>query len=169
MCDEMGENLSAIVAVANDGAIGQNGNLLCHVPADMKHFKTMTMGHSIIMGRRTFESFPRGPLPGRQNIVVTHSATFSADGVTVAHSVRQALEAATMPGEVFVIGGAQIYAATIMDISTLHLTRLYADFPDADTYFPSLNPQDWAEVSREDFPADDRNPCPFSFITLKRK
>lgn len=165
----MGRNLSAIVVIAQDGAIGKNGGLLCHLPADLKHFKAITMGHSIIMGRKTFESFPKGALPGRQNIVITRNPQFAPQGVTVVHSVAQAIAAAEMPGEVFVIGGAQIYGETIDEISTLYLTELHATFAEADTYFPPINPQDWTEISREDHEADERNPYPFSFVTLKRK
>ena len=167
--DEMGKNLSAIVVIAQDGAIGKNGELLCHLPADLKHFKAITMGHSIVMGRKTFESFPKGALPGRQNIVVTRNTAFSAPGVTVAHSVQQAIEMASMPGDVFVIGGAQIYRATIEEIGTLYLTQLHATFADADTYFPPINAQDWQQVSREDHEADERNRYDYSFITLRRK
>ena len=108
--------LSAIVVVAENGAIGRDGGLLCHLPADLRHFKGLTMGHSIVMGRRTFESFPKGALPGRQNIVITRSRTYRREGFTVAHSLTEAIDAATMPGEVFIIGGAQIYAEHIADM-----------------------------------------------------
>ncbi len=109
----MEKKLSAIVVVAHNGAIGKNGDLLCHLPADLKHFKAITMGHSIIMGRKTFESFPKGPLPGRQNIVVTRNTQYHPEGATIVHSVEQAIAQAEMPGEVFIIGGAQLYKATI--------------------------------------------------------
>ena len=97
--------LSAIVAIDRNGAIGKQGQLLCHMPADMRHFKEITMGHSIIMGRKTFESFPKGALPGRQNIVITRNRNYAPEGVTVAHSVDEALSVATMPGDMFIIGG----------------------------------------------------------------
>ena len=96
----MGKQISAIVAIARDGAIGKNGDLLWHLSADMKHFKSITMGHSIVMGRTTFESFPKGALPGRQNIVVTRSADYHPENVTIAHSIADAIDAAEMPGEV---------------------------------------------------------------------
>ena len=162
-------SLAAIVVVAQDGAIGRGGDLLCHLPADLKHFKRITMGHSIVMGRRTFESFPKGALPGRQNIVITRNLHFAAQGVTVVHSVDEALDAATMPGNVFIIGGAQIYAATFHRVTTLHLTRLHATFPQADAFFPAIDPSEWQVIDEEHHPADDRNPYPYTFVTLRRK
>ena len=161
--------LAAIVVVAQDGAIGRGGNLLCHLPADLKHFKQITMGHSIIMGRKTFDSFPKGALPGRQNIVVTRNPHFHAPDVTVAHTVDEALRAVEMPGEVFIIGGAQIYAATFAMIQTLYLTRLHATFPGADAFFPDINPDEWKVVDQQPHPADDRNAYPYTFVTLVRK
>ena len=161
--------LAAIVVVDDDGAIGRNGDLLCHLPADLKHFKAITMGHSIIMGRRTFDSFPKGALPGRQNIVITRNKHFSAPDVTVVHSVDEAIKAATMPGEVFIIGGAQIYAATFERVTTLYLTRLHASFPEADAFFPPINPDEWDVIDEEPHDPDDRNPHPYTFITLRRK
>ena len=169
-CDEQHDrNVAAIVVVAQDGAIGRRGDLLCHLPADLKHFKQITMGHSIVMGRRTFDSFPKGALPGRQNIVVTRNPHFSAPDVTVVHSVDEALRAASMPGDVFIIGGAQIYAATFQSVTTLHLTRLHASFPDADAFFPTIDPDEWQVIDEEPHPADDRNPYPYTFVTLRRK
>lgn len=169
--DEMEKKLSAIVAVAQDGAIGAAGALLCHLPADLKHFKAMTMGHPIVMGRKTFESFPHGPLPGRQNVVVTRNPDYRApEGVAVVHSLAEAVEAATMPGEVMVIGGAQIYREAMPLISTLHLTRIEARFPQADTFFPEINAGEWQVDGEEDrHEADERNPFAYSFVCLRRK
>ena len=161
--------ISAIVVIAEDGAIGRDGDLLCHLPADLKHFKQITMGHSIVMGRRTFESFPKGALPGRQNIVITRNPHFAAPDVTVAYSVDEAIAAATMPGEVFIIGGAQIYAATIDRVDTLYLTKLHATFDGADAFFPAINPDDWEVISEEHHKADERNAYSYTFVTLKRK
>ncbi|MBR1881883.1 MAG: dihydrofolate reductase [Muribaculaceae bacterium] len=164
----MEKQLSAIVVVARDNSIGKNGGLLCHLPADLKHFKTLTMSHSIIMGRHTFESFPKGALPGRQNIVITRQNDYQALGATVAHSPEEALEAVAMPGEVFVIGGEQIYRAMMPLVRVLHLTRIHADFPDADAHFPLVNPQQWRVVSKEAHKADERNPYDYDFVTLAR-
>ena len=165
----MEQKLSAIVVIAQDGAIGKNGDLLCHLPADLKHFKTITMGHSIVMGRKTFESFPKGPLPGRQNIVVTRNHDYHPQGVTVVHSVDEALSRVEMAGEVFVVGGAQLYGATFDRVDTLYLTLLHHEFADADTFFPAFDHSEWTELAREDHYADEKNPYPYSFVTLKRK
>ncbi len=165
----MSKQISAVVAVAHHGAIGKNGQLLWHLPADMKHFKAITMGHSIVMGRATFESFPKGALPGRQNIVLTHRTDYHPDGVTIAHSIDEAIAAAEMPGEVMIIGGAQIYAATIGMVRSIHLTKVDAEFPDADAFFPPLPPSEWEQCSEERHSPDERNPLPYTFLTLKRK
>ena len=161
--------LSAIVAIDRNGAIGKRGQLLCHMPADMRHFKETTMGHSIIMGRKTFESFPKGALPGRQNIVITRNRDYAPDGVTVVHSVDEALAAATIPGEVFIIGGEQIYNATFPLVGTIHLTVIDHKFNDVDAFFPRIDMRSWTITEQEPHPADDRNPYPFTFMTLKRK
>lgn len=165
----MNKMLSAIVAIDRNGAIGKQGQLLCHLPADMRHFKETTMGHSIVMGRKTFESFPKGALPGRQNIVITRNRDYAPEGVTVVHSVSEALAAATMPGEVFIIGGEQIYRATFPLVSTIHLTVINHKFKDVDAYFPRIDMRSWAITEQEEHPADDRNPYPYTFMTLKRK
>ncbi|MBR6284257.1 MAG: dihydrofolate reductase [Muribaculaceae bacterium] len=167
--DQSRRRLAAVVVVAEDGGIGRDGDLLCHLPADLKHFKQLTMGHSIVMGRRTFDSFPKGALPGRQNIVVTRNRRFTAPGVTVVHDIDAAIAAAEMPGDVIIIGGAQIYAATLHRVSTLHLTRLHATFPDADAHFPAIDPDQWETVSEEPHPADERNPYAYTFVTLRRR
>ncbi len=160
--------LCAIVVIDANGAIGYKGQLLCHLPADLKHFKSITMGHSVVMGRHTLESFPRGPLPGRQNIVVSRQAEYAPAGVTIARSIDEALSLATMPGAVFVIGGAQVYAATFDQIDTLYLTRIKHTFSEADVYFPAIEASEWVEVAAEDHEADARNPYPYTFVTLKR-
>ena len=161
--------LSAIVAIDRNGAIGKDGQLLCHLPADMRHFKETTMGHSIVMGRKTFESFPKGALPGRQNIVITRNHNYAAEGVTVVHSVDEALAAATMEGEVFIIGGEEIYRATFPLVGTIHLTVIDHKFKDADAHFPRIDMRSWTITEQEEHPADDRNPYPITFMTLRRK
>ena len=162
-------NLAAIVVVAENGAIGKNGDLLCHLPADLKHFKNITMGHTIIMGRRTWESLPKGALPGRKNVVITRNADFVAEGAEVYHSLEEALEATACDEGRFIIGGGMLYREAFSLTNVLHLTRLQASFLDADTFFPEFDEQDWKEVSREDHDADERNPYPYSFIELRRK
>ena len=162
------KSIHAIVAVASDWAIGRQGELLCHLPADMKHFKEVTMGHSIVMGRKTFESFPRRPLPGRQNIVITRNLQWHYPGVTVAHSVEDAI-AATETDDVFIIGGADIYEQTLPLVDVLHLTMIHARWASADAFFPVLDMNQWQEVDREHHGSDHRNAYEFDFITLKRR
>ena len=158
-----------IVAIDRNGAIGKQGQLLCHLPADMRHFKDITMGHSIVMGLKTFESFPKGALPGRQNIVITRNSDYAPQGVTVAHGIDEALAAATMPGEVFIIGGAEVYRATFPLVNTIYLTVIDHKFKDTDAHFPRIDMRSWTITSQEEHPADDRNPYPYTFMTLKRK
>ena len=161
-------SVHAIVAVASDWAIGRQGELLCHLPADMKHFKEVTMGHSIVMGRKTFESFPRRPLPGRQNIVITRNRQWQYPGVTVVHSVEEAIAAAETQ-DVFIIGGADVYAQTLPMVEVLHLTVIHARWACADAYFPTFDMTEWQEVEREHHTSDHRNAYEFDFITLKRR
>jgi len=162
------KTLKAIVAIDENGAIGRQGDLLCHLPADMRHFKEVTMGHSIVMGRKTFESFPRRPLPGRQNIVITRNATWQYAGTTVVHSLDEAIEAAETD-TVFVIGGAQVYSLALPRVDVLHLTLIHARWASADVFFPTLDPDEWQEVGREHHESDHRNAYEFDFITLKRR
>ena len=162
------KSIHAIVAVASDWAIGRQGDLLCHLPAAMKHFKEVTMGNSIVMGRKTFESFPRRPLPGRQNIVITRNADWQYPGVTVVHGLEDAIAAAETD-TVFIIGGAQVYEQALPLVDVLHLTQIHARWADADVYFPALNMDEWQEVSREHHASDHRNAYEFDFITLKRR
>lgn len=161
-------SIHAIVAIDENGAIGRQGDLLCHLPADMKHFKEVTMGHSIVMGRKTFESFPRRPLPGRQNIVITRNAGWQYDGVTVAHSLEDAIAAAETD-TVFIIGGEQVYEQALPQVDVLYLTQIHARWASADAYFPAIDMNEWQEVSREHHESDHRNAYEFDFITLKRR
>lgn len=112
------------------------------------------------MGRTTFESFPKGALPGRQNIVVTRNADYHPENVTIAHSIADAIDAAEMPGEVMIIGGAQIYAATIDMVSTIYLTRVDAEFPDADTFSPPSTPTSGRNVVWSTTKPTTATPCP---------
>ena len=162
------KSVHAIVAVASDWAIGRQGGLLCHLPADMRHFKEVTMGHSIVMGRKTFDSFPRRPLPGRQNIVITRNADWQYPDVTVAHSLDDAI-AVAHTDTVFVIGGAQVYEQALPLVDVLHLTCIHARWASADVFFPALDMNEWQEVNREHHNSDHRNAYEFDFITLKRR
>jgi len=162
------KSIKAIVAVDENWAIGRQGDLLCHLPADMRHFKQVTMGHSIVMGRKTFESFPRRPLPGRQNIVITRNAGWQYPGVTVVHSLEEAIQVAETDS-VFIIGGAQVYELALPCVDELYLTSIHARWATADAFFPALDLDEWQEVSREHHTSDHRNAYEFDFITLKRR
>lgn len=164
----MNKQIHAIVAVDENWAIGRQGDLLCHLPADMRHFKQVTMGYSIVMGRKTFESFPRRPLPDRQNIVITRNAGWQYPGVTVVHSVEEAIAAAETD-TVYIIGGAQVYELALPLVEVLHLTVIHARWASADAFFPTLDMSEWQEVSREHHQSDHRNAYEFDFVTLKRR
>lgn len=134
-----------IAAVALDRAIGRKGELLVRLKADMRHFRQATLGHTVIMGRRTFESLPSGALPGRRNIVVTRNADFAATGCLRASSLEEALRLASDNGETeaYVIGGGQIYAEAIDVANELDITELQIEASDADTWFPPIDTQRW--------------------------
>lgn len=147
--------------------IGKNNQLPWRLPADLQHFKTITMGKPILLGRKTYESIGR-PLPGRCNIVVTRDINFQAPGCIVANSLETALLAADYCEEIIVVGGAVIYQHLLPRTHRLYMTIIHHHF-EGDTYFPDLNMNEWQEVSREDHQADKENPYAYSFITLDRK
>jgi dihydrofolate reductase len=145
--------ISLIAAVASNGVIGREGRMPWHLPADLKHFKALTMGHAIVMGRKTFDSIGR-LLPGRRTIIVTHQRGFHFEGATVVHSLEQAIEQARGDDEVFVIGGGEIYAMALPMADRLHMTEL-ALTPQGDARFPAFDRSAWRETSRESHRAED--------------
>lgn len=157
------QELVFIYARAANGVIGREGHLPWRLPADLRHFKTVTMGKPMIMGRRTFDSFP-APLPGRRHIVLTRDRGWQAEGAEVAHSVDEALALAG-EGEVAVIGGAQIYALLQDKAARIELTEIHADY-EGDTVMPPLGPE-WREVARDEHAAEGDRPA-YSFVTLVR-
>ena len=159
--------LSMIVAAAEDGAIGRGGDLIWRISADLKRFKAITMGHTIIMGRKTWDSLPKGALPGRRNVVVTRDEAFAAVGADVYHSLEEAV-ASCNGQEAFIIGGAQIYGQSLPMVERLYLTKVFASYSDADAHFPMLNDDDWEVVNEEavEQTADGLN---YQFVDLKRK
>ncbi len=156
--------VSLVVARAANGVIGRDGGLPWHLPADLKHFKALTLGKPIVMGRRTFASIGR-PLPGRHNIVLTRGA-WSADGVTVVPDLAAALAAAGTVPEVAIIGGAAVYAAALPLADRVYLTEVHAA-PAGDTVLPPFDAAAWTETAREDHAAEGDAPG-FSFVTLER-
>lgn len=130
--------LSIIVAIANNMAIGHNNDLLCHLSDDLKHFKALTSGHPVIMGRRTFDSLPKKPLPKRQNIVLTTDTSFTYPGVDIVHSVGEALAIIPNDNETFIMGGATVYRQFLPYVDKLYITWIKKNFP-ADTFFPEVD------------------------------
>jgi dihydrofolate reductase len=157
------QDIFLIYARAANGTIGRDGALPWRLPADLRRFKALTMGKPMIMGRKTFESFP-SPLPGRRHIVLTRDAAWSAPGAETAHSVDEALAMAN-EGEVAVIGGAEIYALFMGRADRIELTEVHADY-EGDTHMPPLA-TDWHETAREEHPADGSYPA-HAFVTLAR-
>lgn len=158
--------ISLVVAMDENRLIGANKRLPWRLPADLRHFKRITMGHPIVMGRRTWESIGR-PLPGRTNIVVTRQPGYAAEGALVVDSPEAAMEAAGDCDELMVIGGARLYEEVLAGAHRIYLTEIHAEF-DGDTWFPELNEDEWVCVSREDFEKDERNPYDYSFLVLER-
>jgi len=158
--------LSAIVAMAENRVIGKNNQLPWHLPADLQHFKTLTTGHPIIMGRKTHESIGK-PLPHRTNIIITRDPTYRANGCLIATSFEAALQHATATDEIFVIGGAEIYRHTLPYLQRIYLTIIHHAF-EGDSFFPEFNSTEWKETARDYHAADEKNAYAYSFITLER-
>lgn len=165
----MKPRVNVIAAVAPDGAIGRKGDLLFHVSADLRRFKALTMGHPVIMGRKTFESLPKGALPGRRNVVVSRNTAFHAPGVEVFPSLEAAVAACGDAGEVFVIGGAQIYAQAVAMADRLCLTRFDRTLSDADRFFPEVSTEQWTVVESSEWSTDEKSGVRYSFDTLERR
>ena len=158
--------VSIIVAVAENGTIGDKNTLLWHIREDMIHFRTITSGHPVIMGRKTFESIGR-PLPKRTNVIVTRGNN-EFEGCKVAHSIEEAIAMFPAEEEVFIIGGAQIYEQALPLADKLYLTIVHRPY-DGDTSFPALDMSEWSELSRQDFEHGEEFEYPFSFIDYERK
>ena len=158
--------LSLVVAMADDRVIGYENALPWRLPADLRHFRNVTMGKPIVMGRRTHESIGRA-LPGRKNVVLSRDATYRAEGCTVVDSLEAALAHCADAPEVMIIGGADVFAESLPRADRIYLTLLHGRFP-GDTWFPQYEESEWREVERENFPASEDAPCPYSFITLER-
>jgi len=161
--------LSLIVAAGKNNEIGKDNQLLWHLPADLKHFKQLTLHHPVVMGRNTFESLPNGALPNRTNVVLTGDKEWKRDNCLVFNSIDAALLKLINEEEVFIIGGGQIYKQTLPIADKLYLTRVHADFPDANTFFPQINMHEWKETGRETIPGDEKNKYSFTFYEYERR
>jgi dihydrofolate reductase len=158
--------LSIIVAIAKNNAIGKDNQLLWHISEDLKYFRQVTSGHTVIMGRKTFESIGK-PLPNRKNIVVSRTLP-PQDGITVVSSIAEALQHTANEPEVFVIGGGTIYRETFPLAQKLYITQVHENY-EGDTFFPAIDPAEWQETARTDFPRGAQFPHAFSFLVYVRK
>ncbi len=152
--------------MSDNGMIGQNNQLLWHLPNDLKHFKALTLNKPIIMGRKTYESIGK-PLPHRQNIILTNARYLQLPGCNVVHSVNEALDVTLDAPEVMVIGGGEIYRLFMPLVSTMHITYVHTTI-EGDVSFPSFDKSEWQEISRIDNNKDEKNLYNYSFVTLQR-
>ncbi len=160
--------ISIIVAISRDNAIGKNGDLLYHISEDLRRFKSITMGHPIIMGRKTFESFPNGALPGRRNIVISRQKEYNHAGIEVVDSLDSALKLVADTDEAMVIGGGEIYRQALQHASRLYITEIDARHPDADTFFPIIDTTEWHITETSPICTDPRSGVNFRFVTYTR-
>lgn len=160
-------DISIIVAVADNNAIGCANKLIYWLPDDLKRFKALTTGHTIIMGRRTFESLPKGALPNRRNIVLTRG-NYTFPGTECFNSLDEALKSCKDEKEVFIIGGETLYKEAINRANRLYVTHIFDTPKEADAFFPEINCNEWVIKNREDHPIDDKHPYLFSFIDYER-
>lgn len=158
--------VSIIVAVGNNNVIGKDNKLIWHLPADLKYFKSLTMGHHIIMGRKTFESIGKA-LPGRTSIIVSRQPTYKIPGCIVVHSLEEAVNVANNDPEIFIIGGAEIFKESLHLVNRIYLTRIYEDF-EGDTFF-DIDLSNWKLIFKEDHISDEKNPYNHSFCTYEKK
>jgi len=158
-----------IAAIDRNRALGYRNRLLFHLPDDLRNFKVLTQGHTVIMGHNTFRSLPHGALPKRRNIVITRSTEVQYPGVEICHSLGEALRMVGPEETAFVMGGAGVYRQALPYADRLYLTEIDAEAPQADVYFPELTPDEWVEEERIHHDADERHAHPFDIVTYKRK
>lgn len=159
-----------IAAASENHALGKDNDLLWHLPDDFKRFKMLTTGHAIIMGRKTFESFPK-PLPNRQHIIITRDRDYTVDfeDCSVLHSLEEALKAVENDALSYIIGGGEIYAQGEKFATKIELTRVHAHFSDADTFFPEIDLESWKLIVEEYHPKDEKHDFDFTYLTYVRR
>jgi dihydrofolate reductase len=162
------KNISIIVAIASNQAIGKDNDLLWHISADLKRFKRITEGNPVIMGKRTYYSLPRRPLPNRLNMVLTDVPGETIDGCVMAYTIEEAIEKMPVDKENFIIGGGSIYRQFMPKANRLYITRVLKDF-DADTFFPEISVEEWELVSEEKVTGDPQNEFDYTFEVYTRK
>lgn len=161
--------ISIIVAIAENYAIGKQGELLCHLPADLKHFKEITSGKTVAMGERTFFSLPKHPLPNRRNIVLTDVKDKTFEGAEAVYSIEELCAKVANEEEAFIIGGGMVYRQMMPLADKLYITHIHHSWEDADTFFPEIDEHVWQQVSAEDHEADEKNPYGFTFAEYLRR
>lgn len=159
--------ISLIVAFDENRLIGNNNALPWHLPADLKHFKNITMGHTMIMGRKTFDSIGK-PLPGRVSMIITRQKDYKVEGCIVVNTMEEALKKCNDQEEVFIIGGAQIFECTLPIATDLYITKIHHAFT-GDTHFPEISEKEWEQISEVTNERDEKNEWPYSFIHYKKK
>ena len=155
--------ISLVVALSENNAIGKDNQLLWHLPADLKHFKEITSGHTIIMGRKTFDSIGKA-LPKRRNIVITRNRELALPGVEIVHNLQEALDSCQEENEVFIIGGEEIFKQSLGLADKIYLTRVHQNY-EADTYFPEIDDAKWKESNLESHLPDEKNALAYTFST----
>ncbi|MCR9181419.1 MAG: dihydrofolate reductase [Flavobacteriaceae bacterium] len=161
------QTITLIAAASENDALGKDNDLVWHLPDDFKRFKKLTTGHHIIMGRKTFETFPE-PLPNRIHVVITRDKTYKKFGAIVVHSINEALELAKQDDQPFIIGGGEIYKQSLEYADKIELTRVHSEFP-ADTFFPHIDESKWELINEEHHPKDDKHEFAFTYLTYIRK
>jgi len=159
--------LTIIAAAGENNALGKDNGLVWHLPDDFKRFRKLTTGHHIIMGRKTFESFPQ-PLPDRTHVVITRKDNFKKEGIVTVHSLERAIDFSKGDSEAFVIGGGEIYKMAIEVADKIELTRIHGTF-EADTFFPEIDEKEWQLVKKEYHPKDEKHEFEFTYLTYLRK
>ena len=161
--------ISIIVAIAENYAIGKKGDLLCHMPADLKHFKQITSGKTVMMGERTFFSLPKHPLPNRRNIVLTDVQGKTFEGAEAVYSIDEMVKLINGEEEAFVIGGGMVYRQMMERADKLYITHIHHSWDDADTFFPEIKESEWQLLSAERHEADENNPYDYTFAEYGRR
>lgn len=159
--------LTMIAAAAENNALGKDNDLVWHLPDDFKRFKKLTTGHHIIMGRKTFESFPK-PLPNRTHIVITRNENYRANGAIVVNSLEKAIEKAAKDPQPFIIGGGEIYKLALPKAKKIELTRVHENF-EADAFFPEFDKEQWKLIAEEFHPKDENHQYTFTYLTYERR
>lgn len=164
----MSQSIAIVVAIANNNAIGVNNQLLAHIPGDLPRFKALTTGHTVIMGRKTFESLPKGALPNRRNIVISRNKTLQLPNCEIATSPENAIALLQNDEKAFIIGGGEIYKLFLEQAHQLYITQIEKDFPEADAFFPAYNKSLYTLINEEVISPSEKNNFTFRYQLWER-